>query len=83
MYESLKLKHYERVEELEKLLDNVKEERSLQEEEYQNEIRNLKRKLTENDTVLKAAQLDAEAQQKLNEELSKFLISHVKRLYFA
>lgn len=74
MYESLKSKFTERVEELEKLLNDIKEERSLQEEEYQNEIRELKRKLTENDTVLKAAQLDAEAQQKLNDELSMFLL---------
>lgn len=64
------------------MLDHIKQESSLQEEEYQDEIRELKRKLTENDTILKAAQLDAEAQQKLNEELSKFLIFCVKMFDF-
>lgn len=71
----MKVKHFERVEELEKELDHLKEEKKLQGEKDLEEINGLKRKVTQIELALKAAEENVESQQQLIDELSTYKIN--------
>lgn len=71
-HDILKVKHSERIEELEKCLADLKEERNLETEQDHEEINALRRKVTQLEIALKAAQEDVESQQQLSAELSRY-----------
>lgn len=75
----LKLEHFQKVEDLEKQLEDSKERSSIEDEENRSEIVTLKRKIEQMETVLEAAQQDADAHKQLAEELSN-LKTKKKRL---
>ncbi|XP_018579293.1 mitotic spindle assembly checkpoint protein MAD1-like [Anoplophora glabripennis] len=72
-YDLLKIKNCEQVEKLEKTLEECKEESRQIESEENSIIPGLERKITELESMLEAAEEDAEAQKKLAEELEKRL----------
>lgn len=72
-HEKLKLTSAERIQELENQLNTINVEKQSLIDMKEEEVTNLKRKLNEIEIILKAAQQDAEAQHKLNEELSMCL----------
>lgn len=68
-YDTLKIKTGEQIQKLEKTLEDVKEETRVQEQEQRDAVPKLERKIVELETMLEAAEEDAEAQKKLAEEL--------------
>lgn len=70
-YDLLKIKTCEQVEKLEKTVEECKEESRQIESEENSIIPGLERKITELETMLEAAEEDAEAQKKLAVELGK------------
>ncbi|KAJ8972305.1 hypothetical protein NQ314_000220 [Rhamnusium bicolor] len=72
-YQLLKIKTSEQVEKLEKSLEEFKEESRLIESEENSIIPGLERKIAELETMLEAAEEDAEAQKNLAVELEKQL----------
>lgn len=73
-YDILKVKHFEEMEELKKKLNELKEEKKLESEVNQEEINGLKRKVTQIEIALKAAEENVESQQQLITELSMYKI---------
>lgn len=71
-HDILKVKHFERVEELEKELEDLKVQKKLQSEKDNDEINCLKRKVMQIEIALKAAEENVESQQQLIAELSKY-----------
>ncbi|KAG5897303.1 hypothetical protein JTB14_011466 [Gonioctena quinquepunctata] len=72
-YELLKLKTGEQIENLERSLEDMKEESRIMESEENGLVPGLERRIAELETMLEAAEEDAEAQKKLAEELVKRL----------
>ncbi|XP_023016891.2 mitotic arrest-deficient 1 [Leptinotarsa decemlineata] len=72
-YELMKLKTSEKIEDLEKSMEEMKEESRIAESDENGIIPGLERRIAELENMLEAAEEDAEAQKKLAEELAKRL----------
>lgn len=70
-YDTLKVKTCEQIQKLEKTLEDFKEETRVLEQEQRDAVPKLERKIVELETMLEAAEEDAEAQKKLAAELGK------------
>ncbi|CAG9821072.1 unnamed protein product [Phaedon cochleariae] len=72
-YQQLKIRSNEEIETLEKSIEDMKEETRHMESEENGIVSGLERRITQLETMLEAAEEDAEAQKKLADELRKRL----------